>query len=101
MVTKLAAIRSISTNSGFKLTSEQYEIQQLARKFSREEIIPKASYYDQTGEFPWQIVKKAHALGFMNVYVPKDIGELDNFIYYLQHIIWKIENFNLISMFYH
>lgn len=65
------------------MTSEQYEIQQLARKFSREEIIPKASYYDRTGEFPWQIVKKAHALGLMNVYVPKEIGKQNTYIYYI------------------
>jgi len=33
-----------------EFTSEQREIQQVARKFAQEEIIPKAAYHDQTGE---------------------------------------------------
>lgn len=40
------------------LTDEQKEIQELARKFSREEIVPKAAEYDRTMEYPWEIVKK-------------------------------------------
>ncbi|CAF1095908.1 unnamed protein product [Rotaria sordida] len=34
----------------FELTSEQKEIQLLARKFTKEEIIPNAAHYDKTGE---------------------------------------------------
>jgi uncharacterized membrane protein affecting hemolysin expression len=33
-----------------ELTPEQKEMQQLARKFTREEIIPNAAHYDKTGE---------------------------------------------------
>lgn len=33
-----------------ELTAEQKEMQQLARKFTREEIIPNAAHYDKTGE---------------------------------------------------
>jgi preprotein translocase subunit YajC len=33
-----------------ELTAEQKEIQQLARKFTKEEIIPNAAHYDKTGE---------------------------------------------------
>jgi acyl-CoA dehydrogenase len=32
------------------LSAEQKEMQQLARKFTREEIIPNAAHYDKTGE---------------------------------------------------
>ena len=32
------------------LNDEQREFQQLARKFAREEILPKAAYYDQNNE---------------------------------------------------
>lgn len=32
------------------MTAEQQEMQQLARKFAREEIIPNAAHYDKTGE---------------------------------------------------
>lgn len=33
-----------------ELTPEQQEMQQLARKFTKEEIIPNAAHYDKTGE---------------------------------------------------
>ena len=32
------------------LSDEQKEFQELARKFTREEIIPKAAHHDKTGE---------------------------------------------------
>ncbi|XP_055389295.1 medium-chain specific acyl-CoA dehydrogenase, mitochondrial-like [Condylostylus longicornis] len=62
--------------SGFslKLTNEQRDIQELARKFAREEIAPAAAHHDRTGEFPWDIVKKAHSIGLMNGHIPQDVG---------------------------
>lgn len=33
-----------------ELSAEQKEMQQLARKFTKEEIIPNAPHYDKTGE---------------------------------------------------
>jgi len=33
-----------------EFTDEQKEMQQVVRKFTQEEVIPKAAYYDQTGE---------------------------------------------------
>lgn len=59
-----------------QLSDEQREMQELARKFTREEIIPKAAKHDETGEFPWDIVKKAHALGLMNPHIPQEVGGL-------------------------
>lgn len=55
------------------------EIQSTARKFAREEIAPAAAHHDKTGEFPWELVKKAWALGLTNNHIPADIGgtELD------------------------
>lgn len=57
------------------LTDEQREMQDLARKFAREEIIPKAQHHDETGEFPWDIVKKAHSIGLMNGHIPQECGK--------------------------
>jgi len=61
----------------FELSAEQKEIQELARKFTRDEIIPKAAEYDRTMEYPWDIVKKAWALGLLNVHIPKDFGGVE------------------------
>ena len=59
-----------------ELNAEQKEYQQLAKKFSQEEIIPKAAHHDKTGEFPWAIVKKAHELGLVNTHIPTKYGGL-------------------------
>lgn len=51
-------------------------MQDLARKFTRDEIVPNASKYDTNNEFPWDIVKKAHSAGLMNLHIPQDCGGL-------------------------
>ncbi|XP_005097652.1 medium-chain specific acyl-CoA dehydrogenase, mitochondrial [Aplysia californica] len=61
----------------FQLSPEQNEFKETARKFAREEIIPKAAEYDRTGEYPWEVIKKAWALGLMNSHIPEDCGGLD------------------------
>ncbi len=43
---------------GFNLTPEQQEYQQLARKFTQDEITPKAAHHDLTGEYPTEILRK-------------------------------------------
>ena len=65
-----------NANGGFnfELTQEQKEIQQMARKFAREEIIPKAAHLDKTGEYPTDLIKKAWELGLVNGTVPTKYG---------------------------
>jgi len=58
----------------FGLSDEQREMQSVARKFSREEIAPVAAHHDRTGEYPWDLVKKAWALGLINNHIPADVG---------------------------
>ncbi|KAG0171013.1 hypothetical protein DFQ28_001384 [Apophysomyces sp. BC1034] len=61
----------------FGLTDEQKSIQELARKFTRDEIIPVAAKHDQTGEYPWDLVKKAWELGLVNTHVEAKYGGMD------------------------
>ncbi|XP_077986074.1 medium-chain specific acyl-CoA dehydrogenase, mitochondrial-like [Glandiceps talaboti] len=81
------SIRTLSTNPGtesltelsnggmcFEFTDDQKEYQELARKFAREEIIPKAAEYDRTGEYPWDIIKKVWEIGLMNTHIPASCG---------------------------
>uniref|UniRef100_A0A915NY88 Acyl-CoA dehydrogenase/oxidase N-terminal domain-containing protein n=1 Tax=Meloidogyne floridensis TaxID=298350 RepID=A0A915NY88_9BILA len=74
------SITSKLQGNGFNLdfSSEQKQLQQAVSKFTAEEIIPKAAHYDQTMKFPWEIIKKAHANGFMNVDIPAEYGFLFN-----------------------
>lgn len=66
----------LHTGPVFSLTDEQKMIQQLARDFSRNEIAPKAEHYDQTHEFPWEIIRKAQELGLTTMNVPEKYGGL-------------------------
>lgn len=59
---------------GFLLTPEQKQMQQLARDFARREITPHASHYDESGEFPREICRKAWELGLMNGHIPEQFG---------------------------
>ncbi|MGO9264158.1 MAG: acyl-CoA dehydrogenase family protein [Candidatus Binataceae bacterium] len=59
---------------GFDLTDEQLELKALARKFSTQEIIPRAREYDEKEIFPRDICAKAFAAGLMNFGVPKEFG---------------------------
>jgi acyl-CoA dehydrogenase len=59
-----------------RLSEEQQALAQTARDFTRKEIIPKAAHYDETGEFPREIFKKAWETGLMNVEIPEAYGGL-------------------------
>lgn len=58
---------TVATGNGpwYDLNEDQRNIVDLAEKFVREEIIPKAAHHDKTGEYPMDIVKKAWELGFV------------------------------------
>jgi acyl-CoA dehydrogenase len=58
----------------FKLSSEQQDIQELAFKFAKNEMLPKASEYDQKGELPLDILTKAWELGLVNTCIPQNFG---------------------------
>lgn len=59
----------------FILSEEQQQIQNLAREFAKNEIIPVAAQYDRSGEYPYDIIKKAWEIGLMNHHIPiKDGG---------------------------
>lgn len=60
----------------FTLTDDQKQLQELARKFAKEEIIPKAAHHDETGEYPHEIAKKAWELGLLNTHVGTEYGGL-------------------------
>ncbi|GAB6026594.1 hypothetical protein CHUAL_013006 [Chamberlinius hualienensis] len=63
-----------ASSYSFELNDEQKRLQELTRKFTREEIIPKAAHHDRTGEFPHEIAKKAFDLGLMNGLIPTKYG---------------------------
>jgi hypothetical protein len=58
----------------FNLTESQKAVQDLARKFAEEEIRPHVMKYDESQEFPHEIVRKAAALGFMGMKWSEELG---------------------------
>ena len=68
--------RSSEASAGmhFEINDDQKELLDLAERFTKDEIIPNAAHYDQTGEYPWPVLKKAHELGLMNLHIPQEFG---------------------------
>jgi acyl-CoA dehydrogenase len=58
----------------FSLTEEQKALQKMARDFAQNEMAPLAAEYDESGEFPWPIIRKAHELGLINITIPEEYG---------------------------
>jgi len=61
----------------FQLSDEQQALRELAREFALHEIRPAAPHHDETGEYPWEVLKKAHEIGLMNTHVEADHGGLE------------------------
>jgi acyl-CoA dehydrogenase len=58
----------------FTLTPKQQEIVEKYRDFTDRWIIPNRMKYDQSAEFPWDIVKQAYKEGLMNGPIPEKWG---------------------------
>ncbi len=57
-------------------SEEQNALATTAREFTRKEIIPRAAHFDETGEFPREILKRAWETGLMNIEIPEAYGGL-------------------------
>jgi alkylation response protein AidB-like acyl-CoA dehydrogenase len=62
------------TNLLFPLSPEHEMIRQTARDFAQKEISPIAAEFDESGEFPYNTIKKMGELGFMGIEVPEEFG---------------------------
>lgn len=58
----------------FELSEEQRQLVDTAHKFAENEIRPAAAKFDASGEFPYEILKKAWETGLMGENVPVDNG---------------------------
>ncbi|MDX2136652.1 MAG: acyl-CoA dehydrogenase family protein [Chloroflexota bacterium] len=56
------------------LTDEHLELQRMVRNFAQKEIIPIATEFDESGDFPLDTVKKMGAMGLMGIEVPEEYG---------------------------
>ena len=58
----------------FDLPDDLKMLQNLARDFARNEILPRVEHYDVTGEWPWDLWHKALKVGLVNLNIPEEYG---------------------------
>jgi len=59
----------------FEFTEEQKLLQNAVREFALKELTPeRAREYEERGEFPWDLYRKACQLGFMGLHFPEEYG---------------------------
>jgi len=58
------------------LTEDQQMIKELAAKIAKEKIEPVAAHHDETGEFPWEIVKVLAQADLFRVFIPEEYDGL-------------------------
>ncbi|MSO94134.1 MAG: acyl-CoA dehydrogenase [Rhodospirillales bacterium] len=58
----------------FSIPPEDAALQDAVRKFAARQLAPRASHYDETGEFPWEHIKPLSELGVMGLNIPESLG---------------------------
>ena len=58
----------------YLLTEEQMMIKELCHQIAEEKIKPVAAHYDESGEFPWEIMKILAESDVCGVYIPEEYG---------------------------
>lgn len=78
-----------------ELNEDHRQLKEAVTTFVKNEIVPVAAEYDKTMEYPWPVIKKAHAAGFMNLDVPTEYGTILNFLQIFNFIIFRWFGFGL------
>jgi alkylation response protein AidB-like acyl-CoA dehydrogenase len=68
------SIEATASTLSFQLSPEHEDIRRAVRDFARKEIMPVAAHFDETGEFPTEIVKKMGEMGLMGIEIPEQYG---------------------------
>ncbi len=63
-----------SAMTQFSLTEDQLAIQEMARRFAADAIVPHAAGWDAAHEFPRETIRAAAELGFASIYVSEQSG---------------------------
>jgi alkylation response protein AidB-like acyl-CoA dehydrogenase len=58
----------------FTLDEDQIAVQDMARRFAKDELLPHAAHWDEHKIFPEDALRQAAALGLAGIYVKEDAG---------------------------
>ena len=75
-------------------SEQQYQVRDMVREFSRDEIAPVARELDQTSTFPWENIRKMGELGLLGVPWSEELGGagMDQLSYYVTiHEMAKVD----------
>jgi alkylation response protein AidB-like acyl-CoA dehydrogenase len=61
----------------FQLTEDQLAIQEMARRFTADQITPNAAKWDEEKFFPRDVVRAAGELGFGAIYISEEMGGIN------------------------
>ena len=67
-------LEPVETLYPFVLTEQQEHLRREIREFAAREIAPHVAAWDETSEFPMDVVKKLGAMGLLGVIVPAEYG---------------------------
>jgi len=68
------AVEMNTTSLNLTLSQEHEEMRRAVRDFARREILPVAAHFDETGDFPSDVVRKMGEMGLMGIEVPEEYG---------------------------
>ena len=58
----------------FQLTDEQLQLKKSLREFAEREILPNVMKWDESGQFPMEVIKELGKLGVMGIIFPAEYG---------------------------
>jgi len=58
----------------FFLSEKQKKLRDLTKEIAQKYVLPKRSYYDETEEFPWDLVKVFAESGLFRCFIPEEYG---------------------------
>jgi len=72
------------------LTDDQKMIKDLAAQIAREKIAPIAAELDETGEFPWEVVKTLATSDLFRVFIPAEYEGLGGGIFEMALVVEEL-----------
>jgi short/branched chain acyl-CoA dehydrogenase len=58
----------------FRLDEDQEALRKTVEEFAREVVAPKAAHYDETGEFPYDVIAQMAEMGLFGLPFPEEYG---------------------------
>jgi butyryl-CoA dehydrogenase len=74
----------------YLLTEEQKMIRDIARNVAEKKVLPRRVYYDETEEFPWELVRAFAQADLFGVYIPERYGGMGYGVFELCLVIEEL-----------